>query len=183
MNVNGQGAELLTFARSLLKDHDNISDPSVLSTQDLNTHQDESLYQTPHIDARVIARAAEAGISLAREIILDAAEAIGIGLVNLIHLFNPEMIILGGGVTQMGPLLMEPSLRIVEEHAMQMPRKAVRIVQAQLGPDVGLVGAGALIHYNVERNKLLRREEAFARERPQSPPTRATSPSAPRSLP
>lgn len=98
------------------------------------------------IDARLVAEAATNGVPLAGEIIRDAAEAIGIGLTNVIHIFNPDLIILGGGVTQIGSLLMEPALHIVQERAMKVPREAVRIVQAQLGTDVGLIGAGALIY-------------------------------------
>lgn len=101
------------------------------------------------VDARLVAEAAAKGVPLACEIIRDAAEAIGIGLTNVIHIFNPELIILGGGVTQIGPLLMEPALHIVQERAMKVPRDAVRIVQAQLGTDVGLVGAGALIYSHI----------------------------------
>ena len=99
------------------------------------------------VNARTVSLAAEAGIPVARAIISNAAEAIGIGLVNIIHIFNPEMIILGGGVTQMGRMLMEPAQRVVQERAMKVPREAVRIVQAQLGDNVGLIGAGALIYY------------------------------------
>ncbi|TMB83756.1 MAG: ROK family protein, partial [Chloroflexi bacterium] len=101
-----------------------------------------------HVNARTVALAAEAGVPLARAIIQNAAEAIGVGLVNIIHCFNPEIIILGGGVTQMGPMLMEPAQRVVQERAMKFPRESVRIVQAQLGHNVGLIGAGALIYYH-----------------------------------
>lgn len=113
-----------------------------------------------HIDAQVVAQAAKAGVPAACAIIRDAAEALGVGLVNIIHLFNPDMIILGGGVTQMGPLLMEPALQVVQERAMSVPSMAVRIVQAQLGVDVGLVGAGALIYSNIEESKLVHYKEA-----------------------
>ncbi|MFL5664170.1 MAG: ROK family protein, partial [Ktedonobacteraceae bacterium] len=82
----------------------------------------------------------------ARAIIQHTAEALGVGFVNIIHIFNPDVIIVGGGVTQMGPMLMEPALRIVQERAMKAPREAVQIVQAQLGADVGLIGAGALVY-------------------------------------
>jgi glucokinase len=58
------------------------------------------------------------------------------------------MIILGGGVMQMGPMLMEPALRIVHERAMKAPRDSARIELAQLGRNAGLVGAGALIYSN-----------------------------------
>ena len=121
-----EGIELLTFARTLLE------------------HSGE---EELHINAHTVALAAEAGVPLARAIIQYAAEAIGAGLVNIIHCFNPEMIILGGGVAQMGPMLMEPALHVVQERAMKAPRASVRIVQAQLGANAGLIGAGALIYY------------------------------------
>jgi glucokinase len=101
------------------------------------------------VDARLVGEAAADGISFACKIMQDAAEAIGIGLINVIHIFNPELIILGGGVTQAGSLLMEPALRIVEERAMKVPRDAVPIVQTQAGTDARLIGAGALIYNSI----------------------------------
>ena len=98
------------------------------------------------VNTRTVALAADAGVPLARTIITNAAEALGAGLVNIIHIFNPELIVLGGGVTQMGALLMEPALRVVQERTMKAPREDVRIVLAQLGAEVGLIGAGALIY-------------------------------------
>lgn len=115
----------------------------------LNTNDTTDILERENlIDARLVAEAAMAGVPLARKIIRDAAEAIGIGLTNVIHIFNPELIILGGGVTQIGSLLMEPALDIVQERTMKVPREAVRIIQTQLGADVGLIGAGGLIYYN-----------------------------------
>src|SRR5712692_2029906 len=160
---SGEGIELLAFARTMLEHSSTVANQSALPTQghDANTaeldssppeqgdmdtsdqHQQEHL----HVNARTVALAAEAGVPLARAIIQTVAEAIGVGLVNIIHCFSPQMIILGGGVTQMGPMLMEPALRVVQERAMKVPRDAVQIVQAQLGDNVGLVGAGALIYY------------------------------------
>ena len=102
------------------------------------------------VNARTVARAAEAGIPLARDIITHAAEALGVGLVNIIHIYNPEIIILGGGVMQMGRMLMEPALRIVQERAMKAPRDSTRITLAQLTRNAGLVGAGALIYSNTQ---------------------------------
>ncbi len=97
--------------------------------------------------ARVVSEAAAAGVATAQAIVQRAAEALGVGLVNIIHSINPEVIVLGGGVTQMGSLLLEPALRLVRERTMRVPREAVRITLAELGANVGLVGAGALIYY------------------------------------
>ena len=161
----GEGGELLTFARTMLQHSSTVADQSALPThsydpttvelhisaleEEENTlanalqQEDEEDLQ---VNARTVALAAEAGIPLARAIIQHAAEALGVGFVNIIHIFNPDMIIVGGGVTQMGPMLMEPALRVVQERAMKAPREAVRIVQAQLGLNVGLIGAGALVY-------------------------------------
>jgi len=136
----GKGDELLTFALAH-PEHDKKA----------NTPADnEIVAATPlHVNTRIVAQAAQAGIPLAREIINRAAEALGVGLVDIIHIFNPEIIILGGGVTQMGELLIEPARRIVATRTMRVPREAVRIVTAKLGNDVGLIGAGALIYYTM----------------------------------
>jgi glucokinase len=133
----GKGDELLTFALA----HPEYTEGDVVDVATRTTGP-------VHISARTVSLAAEAGIVVAQEIIGLAAHALGVGLVNIIHIFNPNMIILGGGVTQIGPRLLEPARRIVRERAMKVPREAARIVPAQLGHDVGLVGAGALPYYH-----------------------------------
>jgi glucokinase len=95
------------------------------------------------VDARVVVEAARRGDQTASAIMRAAAESVGIGLVNLIHIFNPALLVIGGGVAQAGPLLFEPVQRIVNERAMEVQRRAVRIVPAELGEDAGLLGAAA----------------------------------------
>jgi glucokinase len=108
----------------------------------------DSPSQPIHVDAMMVAEAVASGISLACEIIESAAEALGVGLVNIIHIFNPEIIILGGGVTKIGEPLLGPARRIVEERAMHVARESVRIVPAALGGNAGLIGAGSLVYCN-----------------------------------
>ncbi len=138
--AQGRGTDLLAFA---LKHQHNDTENARSSTP-----EDAAAHTPKHVTARTVAFAAEAGIPLARTIIETAAEALGVGLVNIIHIFNPEKIILGGGVMQMGALLLEPAKRIVKERTMSVPFNAVHIIPAELGNDVGLIGAGALIYYN-----------------------------------
>ena len=173
----GEGAELLSFARTMLQHSDTVTNRAALPatpgyegetvelrfppSSDTTSNQQQEMQETQEaqsedelvVNARTVALAAEAGVPVARAIISDAAEALGIGLVNVIHIFNPDVIILGGGVTQMGPMLMEPVLHVVQERAMQVPREAAHIVLAQLGHNVGLVGAGALIYHYDRRGK------------------------------
>lgn len=109
----------------------------------------ERASHTPtHVNARMVAQAAQAGIPEAQTIIAEAAEGLGVGLVNVMHIFNPERIVLGGGVAQMGEPLLAPARRIMKERTMKVPYDSATIVMAELGSNVGLVGAGALIYYN-----------------------------------
>src|SRR5258708_300291 len=117
-----------------------------ICTQPLNPSMDQALLpeEELRVTAQTVARAAEAGIPLARAISTSAAEAMGVGLVNILRIVSHEIIILGGGVMQMGNMLMEPALKVVQERAMRANLAEARIVQAQLGMNVGLIGAGAL---------------------------------------
>ncbi len=99
-----------------------------------------------NITAEKVSIAAQGGDSLALEVISKAATYLGVGMVNLINIFNPEMIIVGGGVAQMGDLLLNPARQVVRERAFQLPAQAVHIVPAQLGEDSGLVGAAIFAH-------------------------------------
>lgn len=94
-----------------------------------------------NITAEKVALAAQGGDSLALEVITRTAEYLGVGMVNLVHLFNPEIIVVGGGVSKMGDLLLEPVRQVVRERAFPRLAQDVRIVPARLGDDAGVFGA------------------------------------------
>lgn len=96
------------------------------------------------IEGRHIAAAAERGDALAGTLMRREGELIGIGLVNLLHLYAPELIALGGGVTKSMALLEPHILRTVAERAMP-PYRTAPIKLAQLGDNVGVLGAAALV--------------------------------------
>ncbi len=93
------------------------------------------------ITAEKVEVAARRGDPLASEVIFKAATYLGVGVANLVNIFNPEMIIIGGGVANMGDLLLNPARQVVNERAFSLPARAVSIVPAQLGNDAGLLGA------------------------------------------
>lgn len=95
------------------------------------------------VTAENVSLAAQDGDWLALEVIGQAAAYLGVGIVNMVNLFNPEVIIIGGGLAKMGDLLLEPVRRIVGERAFRLSAQAVRIVPAQLGDDAGVFGAAA----------------------------------------
>lgn len=95
------------------------------------------------VDARMVGEAARRGDTTAGEIIKRAARYCGVGMVNLLHLYSPEIILVGGGVAKLGDLLFGPMRRVVREQAMPAYR-SVPIELASLGEDMGLLGAVAL---------------------------------------
>lgn len=136
----GKGDGLLKFART--------HQPAT-QMDDTPADREWSRSNPLQLNAHTVAQAAEAGVPEARAIIEQAAEALGIGLVNIIHIFNPERVILGGGVAQIGEPLLAPALRIVEERAMSVPGRAAQVILAELGSDVGIIGAGALVYHRL----------------------------------
>jgi len=94
-----------------------------------------------NITAEKVSLAAKDGDSLASEVITTAAHYLGIGIVNLVNIFNPEIVVIGGGMSRMGDLLLEPVRQFVKESSFQFLTQAVRIVPAQLGNDAGVFGA------------------------------------------
>jgi glucokinase len=99
-----------------------------------------------NITAEKVEAAARGGDALAAEVISQAATYLGVGMVNLVNIFNPEMIIVGGGVAKMGELLLEPARQVVKERAFKLSAQAVRIVPSQLAEGAGVLGAAAFAY-------------------------------------
>jgi glucokinase len=101
--------------------------------------------------ARQIAEAAEQGDELGREAYARAGEYLGIGVSNYLHIFDPSIVILGGGVSMSGALLREPFEASMRKHVFH-PRylDGLVIAQAELGDDAGLLGALALARLKIQ---------------------------------
>ncbi len=104
----------------------------------------EMVEKIEDIDGSVVTRAAQEGDRVALEIVDKVANYIGIGIANMINIFNPEKIVLGGGVTKAGELFIDRILQTVEERALEAPRKLCEITFSKLGSDVGVLGAIAV---------------------------------------
>ena len=96
------------------------------------------------IDAQSVFQAAQSADSLANRILDKAAYFTGIGLAAIVDILNPEIVIVGGGLTQMGPRLLGPAFKTCREHIFPLHDKALRLEVSNLGDDVSLVGALAL---------------------------------------
>jgi glucokinase len=94
------------------------------------------------VDARVAVELAAAGSGDAREVLERVGVYLGLGIAGFVNVFNPEVVVLGGGFARAGDLLFEPTRRVVAERALAPARDIVRIVPALLGVEAGLIGAG-----------------------------------------
>ena len=93
------------------------------------------------VDARIVYAAAEAGDGVARRILDETTATLGVALANVVALFHPEVIVIGGGVSLMGPLFWDGLRAAVTQRAMPAYLASVRIERAALGEDVVPVGA------------------------------------------
>ena len=94
--------------------------------------------------SRDVADAARAGDPLASRIWDETTEILGSAVANILDVFNPEVVVLGGGVTRAGDELLEPVRRIGLELAMPPAARSADVVLAGLGEDLGVVSAAAL---------------------------------------
>ena len=104
--------------------------------------------------AKKIAEAALAGDKLARKAYARAGKYLGIGVANYLHIFDPSIVILGGGVSMSGKLLFEPFEASLKKRVFH-PRylEGLVIAKAELGDDAGLLGALALARMKMEAGK------------------------------
>jgi len=93
------------------------------------------------ITAELVYEAAKRGDKLALDILKEAGEYLGIGIANVIDHFDPEVIIISGGVAQAGDLILGPARKVVKEKVWDLPAKRVQIVPSALGKEAGVIGA------------------------------------------
>jgi len=92
------------------------------------------------ITPKLIANAAHAGDEIAKDIYEEAGYYIGIAAANVCAMIGPRRIIIGGGVSKAGNLLLDPIRRTVRERVHIMPVDQVEIVPSQLGDNAGIIG-------------------------------------------
>jgi glucokinase len=103
------------------------------------------------ITAAAVADAARRGDPLAAGLYREAGTRIGVLLGNLLALFNPSMIIVGGGVSKAGDLLFRPIREAIQARAYPRPALDAVVAPAELGDDVGIIGAAGLVFHATHR--------------------------------
>lgn len=98
------------------------------------------------IDAKMIGEALAQGDTLAQDLVNYCGKCVGLGVVTLLHLFNPEIIVMGGGVSKIGEPLFNVIDMTVRTYSLDPAYwQDLKIVRAALAGDVSIVGAAALV--------------------------------------
>ena len=92
------------------------------------------------VTAETMQRAAEMGDTASREAFREAGHYFGVALASFVNIFDPEVIVIGGGVAKAGDLLLEQARITMQALAMAQPLKGVRLVVSELGDFVGALG-------------------------------------------
>jgi glucokinase len=99
--------------------------------------------QASEVTSATIYEAARNGDAVALRVMKDMGRLLGIGIANLINIFNPQMIVVGGGVKDAWDLFIGATHEEIMRRAFQVPAERTKIVPSMLGDDAGMIGAAA----------------------------------------
>jgi glucokinase len=98
----------------------------------------------PVADAHELVRRAEGGESQAVEAMAEIGRYLGAGIATFVNVFEPELIVIGGGFGEASELLLGPAREVLARDGLAPGRDRVKIVEAQLQGDAGVIGAGMI---------------------------------------
>lgn len=113
--------------------------------------QETALSGYDEVTPATITEAAQQGDALAQSVMQHLALYVGVGVSNLIQLYNPQVIIIGGGIAQAGEILFGPIRRVVNARAKMVPASTCEIRPAALGDDAGIIGGATLVLQQIEK--------------------------------
>jgi glucokinase len=96
----------------------------------------------PAVDAHRLVRLANEGEPRAVQILDGIGRRLGAGIGSLVNIFNPELVVIGGGFAAAGAFILDPAREILRREALAGAGERVPIVRAELGTAAGLIGAG-----------------------------------------
>lgn len=106
------------------------------------------------ISLEELSRLAKSGNKRARKIWENTAQLLGITLSGVVNFFNPDTIVIGGGVANAGTLIFDTIRKVILTRSMPTSAKTVKVVKAKLGNDAGMIGAGLLVKEEFQSSAL-----------------------------
>jgi glucokinase len=112
------------------------------------------------LDGEEVGKLALQGDQAARDAVLEVARWLGVGMANFANIFNPEMIVVGGGLSSLGELLLGPARELMRQMAIAPNGEVAQVEQAELGPEAGVVGAAMVAWEELPQGVSGEKEEA-----------------------
>jgi len=95
------------------------------------------------VTAKLVAQAADQGDETAESVLAEAMHYLGLGMASVVHMLNPQLIVFGGGVANLGERMFGPVRQVIAEFAFAEAAEVVRVAPAELGSNAGVLGAAA----------------------------------------
>lgn len=105
------------------------------------------------LDPEVIGEAAFEGDEVALEVMQETGFYVGIGIANAINFLNPEMVVVGGGISRAGFVLWDPIMRTVRANALAEALDVCQVVPSECGDDAGILGGVTLVLEELEADR------------------------------
>ena len=102
------------------------------------------VYELGNLNSKAVHEAASQGDKVGKEVLEGAAFYLGVGLASIVNIFNPELIALGGGVTQIGDDILKPAFEVCRRRAFPLHVSSLRLEVTRLGDEISMLGALAL---------------------------------------
>jgi glucokinase len=99
----------------------------------------------------LVTELAHDGDEAARDAVALIGDRLGVVVANVLNIFNPEIVVIGGGVIAAGELLLAPARAVIAERVLPFLREGVPLVAARFGVEAGMVGAAALAYDELSR--------------------------------
>jgi glucokinase len=141
--VQADGAPCPCGSRGCLETFASANGIFRIASEELDRNSDSTLITEDRraITPEIVYHHAKNGDAVARKILETAGFGLGVGLASLVNMFNPELIVIGGGVAAAWDILMPPALETMKERAFRAMVARVKVVPAQQGNDAGIYGA------------------------------------------
>jgi glucokinase len=125
-----------------------------IANERLAANGDSILKEYDKVTSIEVFEAASKGDRLAGEVIDYCMGYLGVGIASIVNFLDPEVVIIGGGVSKAGPAVFDRVRRIVEERCLKAIGQKVKIVPAGLGTDAGVVGAIGIVITKIRNGQL-----------------------------
>ncbi len=96
------------------------------------------------ITGPLVTELADGGDEQARTVLARAGFYLGTGIVSLVNIFNPQVVVIGGGAAAAGELMLGPAREVVRERALSPNKELCEIMPARFGAEAGMLGAAVL---------------------------------------